>query len=98
MASLLEPVLESVEERSAECAALRPVTPQPVPAMRVMRPGRRRDSQLDRISSSICERAVRLQLGELPRLVRLSMAREFRPKLADLKEQIKTDILSLSVE
>jgi len=98
MASLVEPVLESSEERSSECAELRPAEPQPIPEMRIVKNGRRRDFQLDRISSRICERAVKVQLGELPRLVRLSMAREFRPKLADLREQIKTDILSLSEE
>jgi hypothetical protein len=58
----------------------------------------RRDCQLDRISNGIYERAVRLQLGELQHLVRLSMARELRPEPADLNEQIKADILSLSVE
>ena len=98
MATLRESALASTEERSSECAELRPAEPQPAPELRVVRNSRRRDSQLDRISSRICERAVKVQLGELPRLVRLSMAREFRPKLADLREQIKTDILSLSVE
>lgn len=98
MASMLESALDSSEERSSESPELRTAEPQPAPEVCVVRRGRRRDFQLDRISSGICERAVKVQLGELPRLVRLSMAREFRPKLADLKEQIKADILSLSVE
>lgn len=98
MASLLESALDNSEERSSDCAKLRPPEPQTVPEVCTVRRGLRRDFQLDRISIGICERAVKVQLGELPRLVRLSMAREFRPKLADLKEQIKADILSLSVE
>lgn len=75
---------------------LRPREIQPAPEMFGKTRGRRSD-RLDRISSGICERAVRLQVGELQRLVRLSVAREFRPQIADLKEQIKADILSLSV-
>jgi len=97
VASLVEPALDSLEERSSECAKLRPVEVQLAPERSGVRRGRGSD-RLDRISSGIYERAVRLQLGELQKLVCLSVAREFRPKLAGLKEQIKADILSLSAE
>jgi len=96
VALLIEPALETSEEQSTACTELRPVDAQPAPGSFGMRS--RRDCQLDRISNGIYERAVRLQLGELQHLVRLSMARELRPEPADLNEQIKADILSLSVE
>jgi len=74
-----------------------PAEAQPAPEM--YGTGSERGSDcLDRIAIGIYERAVRLQLGELQKLVCLSVAREFRPKLAGLKEQIKADILSLSAE
>ena len=96
MASLLEPIVDSSEPQSCEGTEVRAAEAQPAAKIRAMRSGHRRNHQLNRISSGIYERAAKLHVGELPRLARLSMAREFRPKLADLREQIKADILSLS--
>ncbi len=95
VALLLTAALEISEERSSACAKLRPVEAQPASEMFGVRRGCGVD-RLDRISNGICERAVRLQLRDFRQLVRLSVAREFRPQIADLREQIRADILSLS--
>ena len=79
--------LESSED-SSFWPELPPAEAQPAPEICGVRSERGSDC-LDRISSGICERAVRLQLRELQQLVRLCVAREFRPEIADLKEQIK---------
>jgi hypothetical protein len=89
--------VENSEQRTSKRLKLPRPEPKSAPDMSSTAGGRMRSpDRLDRISTAICARAVQLQIGELRQLVRLSLARELRPQLADLKEQIKADILSLS--
>ncbi len=61
-----------------------------------MRDARGWNRRLDQISSGIYENAVKLQRRERHQLARMAAALQFRMKVADLKQEVRASVLSLS--
>ncbi len=95
MTSIIGDAFERSQNGFFGAPTLRPAGPQLVPQISGTRCAWGWNRRLDRISSGICENAVRLHRREHRALIRLTAAFQFRARLAGLKKEIEANVLCL---